>query len=47
MTSCIGTCSVTAMGLLYRLSDIVKCMCYIGLKSNGCFVTDAALMGGY
>ena len=26
---------------------MVKCVCYISLESNGCFVTGAALMGGH
>jgi hypothetical protein len=43
----IGTCGIIAMDLLYRLSDIVKCVCYIGLGSSGCFLTDATLMSGH
>jgi hypothetical protein len=35
------------MSLLYKLSDIVKCMCYIDLRSNGCFVTSVASMGDH
>jgi hypothetical protein len=26
---------------------MVKCVCYIGLVSNGCFVIGAALKGGH
>ena len=36
-----------AMGLLYRLNNMVKCVCYMGIGSNNCFVTDATLMGGH
>ena len=34
------------MSLLYRLNDMVKyvCVCYMGLESNGCFVTGTTLM---
>jgi hypothetical protein len=35
------------MGLLYRLDDMVKCVCYIGLGSNGCFMANVALMSNY
>jgi hypothetical protein len=31
------------MGLLYRFNDIVKCVCYMSLGSNGCFVIGATL----
>ena len=36
-----------ALGLLYRLNDMVKCVHYMGLRSNGYFVISAALMGNY
>jgi hypothetical protein len=26
---------------------MVKCVCYMGLGSNGCFMADTALMGGH
>ena len=39
-----GTCGITVMSLLYRLSNMVKCVFYMGIRSNGCFVTNAALM---
>ena len=35
------------MGLLYKLSDTVKYVCHIGLRSNGCFMTSAALMDSH
>ena len=35
-----------AMSILYRL-DMVKYVCYMGLGSNGCFVTGASLMSGH
>jgi hypothetical protein len=43
MTWYTGTCGITVMGLPYRLNDIVKCVCYMGIGSNGCFVTGTAL----
>ena len=42
-----GTYSIMVMGLLYGLNDMVKCVCSIGLGSNGCFMAEAALMGHY
>jgi hypothetical protein len=30
-----------------HVNFIVKCVYYIGLKSNSCFVTSATLMGGH
>jgi hypothetical protein len=47
MTWYTGKCGITAMCLLYRLNNIVKCVCFMGLGSNDCFVTGAALMGGH
>jgi hypothetical protein len=35
------------MGLLYRLNYMLKCVCYMGLGSNGCFVTGVALTDGH
>ena len=35
------------MGLLNRLSDIVKCMRYMDLGSNDSFVTGLVLMDGH
>jgi hypothetical protein len=42
-----STCGITAMGLLYGLYDMVKCVCYMSLGSNGCFMADAAVTGGH
>jgi hypothetical protein len=42
----IGTCRITAMGLLYMLT-LWSNVCYMGLGSNGCFVTNVVLMGGH
>jgi hypothetical protein len=36
-----------AMGLLYKLSDMVKHVYYVSLKSIGCFVTGTALTGDH
>jgi hypothetical protein len=47
MTWYTGTCGITAMSLLYRLNDMVKCVCYIGLESKGCFMTDATLISNH
>jgi hypothetical protein len=47
MTRYTSTCGIMAMGLLYRLDDMVKCVCYMGLGSNGCFMAGVALMGGH
>jgi uncharacterized membrane protein len=47
MTWYIGICGITAIGLLYRLSDMVKCVYYMSFGFNGCFVTNTTLMGGY
>jgi hypothetical protein len=33
--------------LTIHVSFMVKCVCYMGLGSNGCFMTGATLMGGY
>jgi hypothetical protein len=33
--------------LTIQVNFMVKCVCYIGLGSNDCFMTDAALMGGH
>jgi hypothetical protein len=35
------------MGLLYKLDNMVKCVCYMSLGSNGLFVTNAALKGSH
>jgi hypothetical protein len=43
----IGICGITAIGLLYRLSDMVKCVYYMSLGFNGCFVTNTTLMGSH
>jgi hypothetical protein len=42
-----STCSIIAMGLLYRLDDMVECVCYMGLGSNRCFMVGAALTDGH
>ena len=47
MTWYTGTCGITIMGLLYRLNNMVKCVCYMSIGSNGYFVIDLALMGGH
>jgi hypothetical protein len=47
MTLYADTCSITAMSLLYGRYDMVKCMCYMGLESNGCFMAGGALTGGH
>jgi hypothetical protein len=47
MPSYTSTYGIMTMGLLNRLSNIVKCMCYMGLGSNGYFVTGAALMDSH
>ena len=47
MTWYIGICSITVISLLFRLSDMVKCVCYMGLGSNDYFVIGAALMGDH
>ena len=47
MISYTGTCSIMVISLLYRLNVIVKCVCYMGLGFDGCFVTGAALMGSH
>jgi hypothetical protein len=43
MTWYTSTCGITVMGLLYKLDDIVKCVCYMGLGSNSCFIASIAL----
>ena len=35
------------MDILYKFSDMVKCICYISLGFNGCSAIDAILMGGH
>ena len=35
------------MCLLYKLTFMVKCVRYMGLGFNGCFVTGASLTGGH
>jgi hypothetical protein len=47
MTKYIGIYGITAMSLLYRLDNMIKCVCYMDIGSNGCFVTSAALMGNH
>jgi hypothetical protein len=47
MTWYTGTCSITIMGLLYRLDDMVKCVCYMSLGSNGFFMTGTALTSNH
>ena len=47
MTRHIGTCIVMVMGLLYTLNAMVKCVYYMGVGSNGCFVTGVTLIGGH
>jgi hypothetical protein len=42
-----GTFGITAIGLLYKLDDMVKCVCYMGFVSNGCFMASTALTGGH
>jgi hypothetical protein len=42
-----STYGIMVMSLLYRLNDMVKCVCYMGLRYNGCFMAGAALMGGH
>jgi hypothetical protein len=44
MTWYTSTCSITAIGLLYRLDDMVECVCYMGLVSNRCFMASATLV---
>jgi hypothetical protein len=43
----ISRCGITAMGLLYRLYNMVKYVCYMGLESNGCFMAGTVLMDGH
>jgi hypothetical protein len=43
MTWYTDTYGITTMSLLYRPCDMVKCMCYMGLGFNGCFMADAEL----
>jgi hypothetical protein len=40
-------CGKMAMSLLYKFSDVVKHVCYIGLGFNGFFMTGVTLMGGH
>jgi hypothetical protein len=47
MTLYTGTCNITIMGLLYKLSDMVKYVCHMGLGSNSCFMTSVALMDSH
>ena len=32
--------------LIIHVNFIIKCVCYISLRSNDCFMTDAALIDG-
>jgi hypothetical protein len=34
-------------GLTIYVNSMVKCVCYMGLRSNDCFVANAALMSGH
>ena len=34
-------------GLTIHVNFMVKCVCYMGLQFNGCFMTDITLMGGH
>ena len=34
-------------GLTINVNFMVKCVCYIGLGFNGCFVTNAGLVGSH
>ena len=36
-----------AIGLLYKLHDMVKCVCYMSFGSNGSFMIGTALMGSH
>jgi hypothetical protein len=47
MTWYFGTCGITTMSLLYRLDNMVKCVCYMVLRSNGCFMANAALTSSH
>jgi hypothetical protein len=47
MTWYTDTYSIMAMSLLYKINDMVKCVCYMNLESNDCFVTGATLKGCY
>jgi hypothetical protein len=40
-------CNIMAIGLLYILDDMVKCVCYMSFGSNGNFIVGAALTGSY
>ena len=40
-------CGITTIGLLYKLSDMVKCVCYMSFGSNGYFVIGATLMNSH
>jgi hypothetical protein len=41
------TCDITVMSLLYRLYDMAKCVCYMDIVSNDCFMVGIALTGGH
>ena len=43
MTWYTGTCEIMAMA--YYVNFVVKCVCYMGLRSNVCFMVNATLMG--
>jgi hypothetical protein len=43
MTWYAGTCGITTMSLIYELYDMIKCVSYMSLGSNGCFMASAAL----
>ena len=47
MTWYTSMCDITVMRLLYRLYNIVKCVCCMGLGSNDCFIAGTALTGGH
>jgi hypothetical protein len=43
-----GTCENNGHELItIHVNFMVKCVCYMGLGSNGCFVTGATLMGSH
>jgi hypothetical protein len=34
-------------GLTIYVNFMVKCVCYMGLRSNGCFMASEAVIGGH
>jgi hypothetical protein len=47
MTWYNSMCGIMTIGLLYRLNDMVKYVCYMDLGSNSYFMDDTTLTGGH